>query len=218
MQERGINTALAKRECREALFTNNGKRYFAIAFPNVSGGYEIRNRYFKGFIAPKEITKRDKSIEHLYKKIEQLQEQHSQQLQNVKETHQQELKAKDKEISQLGNIIAKAFKWFPILREILRMEKFCKFIGFTQEMTDSLIIKKETLVCSGKIYSEEHKRKFEVKEETFKVEKDRADDTKLVLTINEKLISTWFKEQFEKLRQSMRPTMQAQEKSKGLKM
>ena len=56
LQERGINTELAKRECREAHFTNNGKRYFAIAFPNVSGGYEIRNRYFKGCIAPKEIS------------------------------------------------------------------------------------------------------------------------------------------------------------------
>ncbi len=39
---KGINTELAKRECREAHFTNNGKRYFAIAFPNISGGYEIR--------------------------------------------------------------------------------------------------------------------------------------------------------------------------------
>ena len=56
LQERGINTALAKRECREAHFTNNDKRYFAIAFPNISGGYEIRNRYFKGCIAPKDIT------------------------------------------------------------------------------------------------------------------------------------------------------------------
>ena len=46
LQERGINPALAKRECREARFTHNGKRYFAIAFPNISGGYEIRNRYF----------------------------------------------------------------------------------------------------------------------------------------------------------------------------
>ena len=43
-------------ECSEAHFTHNGKRYFAIAFPNVSGGYEIRNQYFKGCIAPKEIS------------------------------------------------------------------------------------------------------------------------------------------------------------------
>ena len=32
LQERGINIALAKRECSEAHFTHNGKRYFAIAF------------------------------------------------------------------------------------------------------------------------------------------------------------------------------------------
>ena len=56
LQERGINIALAKRECSEAHFSHHGKRYFAIAFPNVSGGYEIRNRYFKGCIAPKEIS------------------------------------------------------------------------------------------------------------------------------------------------------------------
>ena len=55
-RKRGINIALAKRECKEAHFTHKGKRYFAIAFPNVSGGYEIRNRYFKGCIAPKKIS------------------------------------------------------------------------------------------------------------------------------------------------------------------
>ncbi len=56
LQGRGINTELAKRECSEARFTHNGKRYFAIAFPNGSGGFEVRNRYFKGCIAPKEIS------------------------------------------------------------------------------------------------------------------------------------------------------------------
>ena len=56
LQGRGINMELAKRECSEARFTHNGKRYFAIAFPNGSGGFEVRNRYFKGCIAPKEIS------------------------------------------------------------------------------------------------------------------------------------------------------------------
>ena len=56
LQGRGINMELAKRECSEARFTHNGKRYFAIAFPNGLGGFEVRNRYFKGCIAPKEIS------------------------------------------------------------------------------------------------------------------------------------------------------------------
>ncbi len=56
LQERGIDPALAKLECKELHFTNNGKPYFAIGFPNVAGGYEVRNRFFKGCIAPKDIS------------------------------------------------------------------------------------------------------------------------------------------------------------------
>ena len=56
LRERGINIELAKRECKELRFENNGKTYFAIGFPNMAGGYELRNHYFKGCIAPKDIT------------------------------------------------------------------------------------------------------------------------------------------------------------------
>ena len=56
LQERGIDTALAKPECKELHFIHNGKPYFAIGFPNVAGGYEVRNRFFKGCIAPKDIS------------------------------------------------------------------------------------------------------------------------------------------------------------------
>ena len=33
-----------------------GKRYFAVCFPNVAGGYEIRSRYFKGCVPPKDVS------------------------------------------------------------------------------------------------------------------------------------------------------------------
>lgn len=56
LQERGIDTALAKPECKELHFIHNGKPYFAIGFPNVAGGYEVRNPFFKGCIAPKDIS------------------------------------------------------------------------------------------------------------------------------------------------------------------
>lgn len=56
LQGRGINIELAKRECKELHFTNNGKPFFAIGFPNMAGGYEVRNSFFKGCIAPKDIT------------------------------------------------------------------------------------------------------------------------------------------------------------------
>ena len=39
-----------------ASFYDNGKNYFAIGFKNKSGGYEVRNRFFKGCMSPMDIT------------------------------------------------------------------------------------------------------------------------------------------------------------------
>lgn len=56
LKERCIDVETAGKICREASFKWNGKNYFAIAFPNISGGYEVRNRFFKACISPKDIT------------------------------------------------------------------------------------------------------------------------------------------------------------------
>ena len=56
LRQRGINTELARRECCEVRYQTDDKLYFAVGFPNRSGGYEIRNKFFKGCIAPKDIT------------------------------------------------------------------------------------------------------------------------------------------------------------------
>ena len=61
-------------------------------------------------------------------------------------------------------------------------------------MIDCLLTKKEAIRCNGKIYSEEHRQRFEVKNATFKIEQSSVDNNKLVLTINRQPIGEWFKE------------------------
>lgn len=56
LQERGIPPEISKAHCRQIHYCCRDKRYYAVAFANESGGYEIRNRYFKGCIAPKDIS------------------------------------------------------------------------------------------------------------------------------------------------------------------
>ncbi|WP_301206927.1 toprim domain-containing protein [uncultured Muribaculum sp.] len=56
LQERGIPAHIAKANCKEAHYGVNGKLYFAVAFENVSGGLELRNRYFKGCRGRKDIS------------------------------------------------------------------------------------------------------------------------------------------------------------------
>ena len=58
---RGITQQVASQYCKEVHYQNHGKSYFAVGFSNRSGGYEIRNAYFKGCIPPKDISVISKS-------------------------------------------------------------------------------------------------------------------------------------------------------------
>ena len=165
-----------------------------------------------------EVAKRDKGIDELKVRMQQMQEQHGKQIRNLQGIHNQELEAKDREISQLNTLLEKAYRWFPMFKEMLRMEKLCAVIGFTKDMIESLLTKKEAIQCSGKIYSEEHRRKFDIKNDIFRIEKHPMDSGKLMLTINRIPMGEWFKEQFDKLRQSLRRPTEEPRKSRGFKL
>ncbi|WP_281698127.1 toprim domain-containing protein [Hallella colorans] len=56
LEERCIDVETAKTVCKELHFDTRGKHYFGIGFPNIAGGYELRNPFFKGCVAPKDIS------------------------------------------------------------------------------------------------------------------------------------------------------------------
>jgi len=56
---RGITPEVAKVNLQEVYYKtkdNDSKQYFAVAFRNDKGGYELRNKYFKGSTTPKAPT------------------------------------------------------------------------------------------------------------------------------------------------------------------
>ena len=53
---RAIPLPVASAYCSEVLFQNMNRIYYAIGFVNDALGWEIRNMYFKGCIAPKAVT------------------------------------------------------------------------------------------------------------------------------------------------------------------
>lgn len=58
LRERGIFADIAITNCEEVRYRVHGKRYYAIGFRNNAGGWELRNRFFKGCIPPKDISLR----------------------------------------------------------------------------------------------------------------------------------------------------------------
>lgn len=59
LQQRCIPVDIADRYCREVRYELGGKVYYGIGFRNDSGGFEIRNPYFKASSSPKGITTLD---------------------------------------------------------------------------------------------------------------------------------------------------------------
>ena len=56
LQSRKITPARAANYIQEGYYKVNDKQYFALAFKNDKGGFELRNKYFKGSSSPKAIT------------------------------------------------------------------------------------------------------------------------------------------------------------------
>jgi|GEM_PF-79069 len=169
----------------------------------------------------REVADHEETIEALQDRIQTMQADHSREIREIRQEHQKEIADKEarhkQEISFLKTVIAKAAAWFPYLREMLRIEKLCRLVGFDERQTATLVSGKP-LEYAGELYSEEHGRKFTTERAGVQVVKDPTDGTKLVLAINRKPIAEWFKEQFEKLRQNIRQPIQQQRKSRGMKL
>lgn len=56
LESRKITPVKATNYLKESYYQVNGKQYFALAFENDLGGFELRNKYFKGSSSPKAIT------------------------------------------------------------------------------------------------------------------------------------------------------------------
>jgi len=56
LDKRSISQEIARQHCKEVDFCLNNRKYTAIGFQNISGGYELRNENFKGSSSPKDIT------------------------------------------------------------------------------------------------------------------------------------------------------------------
>lgn len=56
LEQRMIDPSIAGLYCKQVHFKIKDRDYLAVGFPNRSGGYELRNSWFKGSSSPKDIT------------------------------------------------------------------------------------------------------------------------------------------------------------------
>ena len=164
-----------------------------------------------------EVATRDEIIERLQIMMQEQREQHSRELMKAQGKHIKELDEARKEISRLSQMIKKACAWLPLLKELFRMERLCHIVGFSTEQTAKLMLG-EKIEHNGTLYSEEYKRNFATDKVTAQIVTDSTvGKNKLMLIINQKNVSDWFREQFSKLYQRIQPK-EGQKRSKGFSL
>ena len=223
LQDRKETAQEELRQVKKEVQTEKLKEAATTAATNIAesvgslfGSNKVKTLERENSVLHQTVDTHEETIETLQTKIQTMQTEHSRQMLDIQQKHIKELQVRDtehkKEVSRLTALLNKTLKWFPQIKGMLNLERFCLSVGFNQEQTAVLMMGKP-LEYSGELYSEEHKRKFMVKDVKAKVFTDKG---KFVLTIDLQPIEVWFKEHFKKLKLSVSHPIRPQRKSRGL--
>jgi hypothetical protein len=106
---------------------------------------------------------------------------------------------------------------FPHVTKSLRTAKICKDIGLAIDTIKKLFTR-EAVAYVGKLRSPEHDLDFSVQEGKLQLYKEWDNPNKLYLSFSGQNILEWFREQFDKLHQTIRQPVITPKKSGRIKM
>ena len=152
-------------------------------------------------------------ISNFEKEINNIKGNYQNEINEVKEFYEQKESELRRENSEYKTIFQRVLRWFPLVKEVLKMEELCKSIGFSTDYIPTLLTGKE-ITFSGDLYSEEHNTKFSTQDSKIRVSQDKG---KLFLVVDHKLIKDWFKEKWEAVSQSLE-RRNVNNRSKGFRM
>ncbi len=146
------------------------------------------------------IEEKEESYQNLMQQNEKREQEYQNHIRQLQELHADKIREKESESSQLQKIIEKLKSWMPKITDFLSIEKEAKSVGFSDDSIKKLIQGK-SIEFSGKLWSEEHNRRFETDHSVAKIEEalDERKMTKLRLTIDGLSITEWCRERFREL-------------------
>jgi FtsZ-binding cell division protein ZapB len=127
-------------------------------------------------------------------------------LQTEIKTLKQQIQASEKEhkdvTDRLRGELDRIHALFPKIRELLRMENLCRYLGFGDDLTKSILSMKP-VAFRGKLYSSEYRRHFETERSVTELKSEPNDPNKLRLTIDGVSVVSWFRQKHGEFLQMM---------------
>ncbi|KAA6327350.1 hypothetical protein EZS27_023659 [termite gut metagenome] len=170
-------------------------------------------------IGSSKVKIQQQEIENL--KIEK--QELSQEVKDLKQNIQVLQKEYETAIDKLKQELKKIFDMFPYIKELLRMENLCRFLGFSESLI-KMILKMKPVAFSGKLYSTEYQRKFETDNSVAEIKPHPTEQGKLRLTIDGVSDTNWFRHKYQKFQKSIGTNVKPKHdtefhiKNKGIKM
>jgi predicted nucleic acid-binding Zn-ribbon protein len=128
--------------------------------------------------------------------IRNLHRDHSSEIERLTQTHDRGMAAKQKEIDRIVT-------WFPDILQMAETADYCREVGFSETQTVEMLMR-NPVQYTGKLRSPKSGRSYDADGVIACIER-RQNSPCFTLTINGTPILQWFKQQFEKLRQSIQP-------------
>ena len=112
-------------------------------------------------------------------------------------TLKQHIQTQEKEhtsvTDKLKQDLKKIYALFPKIKELLRIEKLCRHLGFGKELTKD-ILEMKPVGFKGKLYSPEYQRDFETEYSVAEIKPYLSEPDKLKLTIDGVDDVSWFRQ------------------------
>jgi hypothetical protein len=105
-------------------------------------------------------------------------------------------------IDKLRAELKKVYEIYPKLRELLSIEKMCRFVGFSDDLTKQ-ILTGDKVGFKGSLYSAEYKQKFSTVHSVAQMEPEPKQPEKLRLAIDGVDIIEWFRLKYREFQQSV---------------
>jgi len=122
-----------------------------------------------------------------------------------------------KTTDKLREELRKIYDLFPNIRDILNIEKLCKTLGFSEELTQKILTMKP-VGFKGRLYSPEYQREFETNHSIAKIEKDNLKPNQLRLHIDNLEITDWFKRKYQEFQKGIGINIKPKQEDRGFKL
>jgi hypothetical protein len=106
---------------------------------------------------------------------------------------------------------------FPKIKELLRMENLCRYLGFG-EKKKKMILEMKPVGFKGELYSAEYKRRFETEHSVAEIKPDPNEPNKLRLTIDGLGDAAWFRQKHREFQNLLGIKPREPNQNKGVKL